>query len=308
MDLTPFATEYPFAPHWLDVGGVRMHYIDEGADEPLLFVHGNPTWSFAWRNLVKHFSPRQRCIAVDHIGCGRSDKPLVWEYTLDRRIADLVQLIDELDLRDITLVAHDWGGCIGMGAAAARPERFRRFVLMNTGAFRSSRMPLRIAVCRLPLFGTLALRGFNAFSRGALRMAVERPRLLTKAVKAGYLAPYDTWKHRIAVQRFVQDIPRDKSHPSFERLVQVEQGLAQFQDRPMLLPWGERDWCFNPEFRKEFERRFPQAESYPIGDAGHYVFEDATAALIARIEQFLGDHPLTHDQSHAAVATESTKA
>lgn len=277
--------EYPFASHWLPLAGGRMHYVEEGSGPPLLFVHGNPTWSFAWRRLISDMSRDYRCLAVDHLGCGRSDKPQQYEYTLDRHVGNLVALIDALDLREITLVGHDWGGCIGMGAAVERPDRFARFVLMNTAAFRSTRLPLRIAVCRLPVLGALAVRGLNLFSRAALRMAVEKP--LTPTARAGYLAPYDSWAHRIAVHRFVQDIPLRPSHPSYQRLLRIEEGLAQFRDRPMLLPWGERDWCFTPEFRREFERRFPQAESFPIADAGHYLFEDAPAALIERLREFL---------------------
>jgi haloalkane dehalogenase len=290
LNIEPFADEYPFAPRYFDVGGVRMHYVDEGSGPPLLFVHGNPTWSFAWRKLIKAFSPQHRCLAVDHVGCGRSDKPQAWQYTLDRHVQNLVQFIDELDLRRITLVAHDWGGCIGMGAAVERPERFSRFVLMNTAAFRSRRIPLRIAVCRTPLLGALGVRGLNLFSRAALVMAVSRHKLSPLA-RAGLLAPYNTWKNRIAVHRFVQDIPMHSSHPSYARLVRIEQGLAQFRNRPMLLPWGEKDWCFTPDFRQEFERRFPQAESFPIAYAGHYVFEDAPDQLIERMQRFFEQHP-----------------
>jgi haloalkane dehalogenase len=321
MDLTPIAAEYSFAPHWLELPGARLHYVDEGQGPVLLFVHGNPTWSFAWRKFITTFSQgantpapppatssaiaaslagegeprialqRFRCIAVDHIGCGRSDKPADYHYTLDQHIANLLTLIDRLDLRDITLVGHDWGGCIGMGAAVERPDRFARFVLMNTAAFRSTRIPLRIAVCRIPLLGAIGVQGFNLFSRAALTMAVSKPKRMTAAVRAGYLAPYDSWAHRVAVHRFVQDIPLRPSHPSYSRLVRVEEGLAQFRDRPMLLPWGEQDWCFTPDFRREFERRFPQAESFPLADAGHYLFEDAHERVIPRMRQFLAKNP-----------------
>lgn len=287
MDLTPFAAEYPFASHGLDLDGVRLHYVDEGHGRTLLFVHGNPTWSFAWRKFIAALAPDYRCIAVDHIGCGLSDKPAGYEYTIDQHVANLVSLIDALDLRDVTLVGHDWGGCIGMGAAVERPDRFQRFVLMNTAAFRSTRIPLRIAVCRIPLLGALGVRGLNLFSRAALSMAVTRPERMTPEVRAGYLVPYDSWAHREAVHRFVQDIPLRPSHPSYDRLVRIEEGLAQFRDRPMLLPWGEQDWCFTPAFRDEFLKRFPQAESFPLPDAGHYVFEDAHERLIPRMSEFL---------------------
>src|SRR3954451_23665860 len=117
---------YPFESRFLDVGGQRLHYVDEGAGEPLLFVHGNPTWSFYWRNLIPGLRDRYRCIAVDHVGCGLSDKPQEYEYTLARRIDDVVELMRHLDLRSVTLVAHDWGGAIGLGAVEKVRERFSR--------------------------------------------------------------------------------------------------------------------------------------------------------------------------------------
>lgn len=287
-----FADEYPFESRWLDLDGVRMHYIDEGPRdaEPILCVHGNPTWSFIWRRLVTdqslHPVKPRRVIAVDHVGCGFSDKPQNGSYRLEQHVANLRQLVETLDLKNITLVGHDWGGCIGMGAAGEMPERFRRFVLLNTGAFRSQAIPLRIAVCRIPLLGAIAVRGFNGFSRAALTMAVSR-KPLSDSAKRGLLAPYDSWANRVAVHRFVQDIPLSPQHPSYAKLVKIENGLSQFAKHPMLLFWGAKDWCFTLDFHDEFRRRFPQAESHIIPDAGHYVFEDAPDEFLARVREFL---------------------
>ena len=287
-----FADEYPFASRYIDVDGARMHYIDEGAGETLLCVHGNPTWSFAWRNLVKQLSSSFRVLAIDHIGCGFSDKPQEYPYTLRQHITNLERLLQALDLQQVTLIAHDWGGAIGMGAAGEMPDRFSRFILCNTAAFRSRRIPWRIAVCRWPFVGAIGVRGFNLFSRAALRMAVSHQERMTPAICAGYVAPYNNWANRVAVHRFVQDIPLRPSHPSYETLTQVESGLQQFQQHPMLLAWGEQDWCFTPLFREEFQQRFPQAEAFPIADAGHYVFEDAPERLVPRVREFLLKHPL----------------
>jgi haloalkane dehalogenase len=286
-----FEDEYPFRSRFLTVDGSRYHYIDEGDGEPLLMVHGNPTWSFAWRNVVKGLSGEYRALAVDHIGCGMSEKPPFYEYRLRRHVANLARFVTELDLRGITLVAHDWGGLIGMGAAVRLPERFRRFVLLNTAAFKGP-VPRRIAACRWPVLGPLAVRGLNVFARSALSMCVSKPERLTPAVRRGYLAPYDSWANRQAVLRFVQDIPTRPTHPSHETLAEIESGLAQFQDRPMLLVWGERDWCFTTEFLAEWQRRFPQAETLSLPDAGHYVFEDAPEQIVPRIREFLATHPI----------------
>ncbi len=229
-------TEYPFASHFLDLDGVRYHYVDEGTGPVLLFVHGNPTWSFAWRNLIKTFSPDYRVIAVDHVGCGLSDKPQDYPYVREQHVANLRRLVETLDLQNVTLLAHDWGGAIGMGVAGQIPERFSRFVLFNTAAFRSQRIPLRIALCRIPLLGALGVRGLNLFSRAALRMAVVKRERMTPAIKAGYLAPYDSWKNRIAVLRFVQDIPLKESHGSYSTLVEMRRGWNSFATRPCC-------WC-----------------------------------------------------------------
>lgn len=278
---------YPFRSNFLNFDGLRYHYVDEGQGPTLLFVHGNPTWSFAWRNLIKGLSSDFRCVAVDHVGCGFSDKPQDYPYKLEHHTRNIVRFVETLDLRNVTLLAHDWGGAIGMGAAAALPDRFSRFVLFNTAAFRSKRIPLRIAVCRIPVFGELAIRGLNAFARAALSMAVCHHDRMTPAVRAGFLAPYDSWANRIATLRFVQDIPLAPSHPSYEALVRVEESLPQFRKLPMLFVWGERDWCFTTKFLDEFTERFPQAEVFRIPDAGHYVFEDAHERIVPRLREFL---------------------
>ena len=293
---------YPFGSHYLDIDGLRYHFLDEGhyldegektsdaADRPtLLLVHGNPTWSFYWRDLVLAFRDRYRVVAPDHIGCGLSDKPSCdgYPFTLARRVADLGRLIESLDLRHITLVAHDWGGAIGMGAAAAMPERFERFVLLNTAAFRSTRIPFRINVCRLPLLGRLGVQGFNLFAKAAISMAVCKPKRMTAAVQAGFLAPYDTWRHRTAVHQFVLDIPLHKKHRSYATLAAIEKALPQFADRPVCLIWGMRDWCFTPHFLDRFIEFFPKAEVHRLEDAGHYVVQDSPEEVVAAIDGFL---------------------
>ena len=290
-DRPGFAEEYPFESHFLPVAGGRLHYVDEGQGEVLLCVHGNPTWSFAWRNVIRRFRDRYRVIALDHLGCGFSDKPQSYSYRLADHMANLQALIDHLQLRHITLVAHDWGGAIGMGVAGRRPDLFSRLILMNTGAFRSQAIPFRIAVCRWPLLGPLGVRGFNLFARAALSMAMEHPEKLTPAIRRGLLAPYGNWHDRVAIQRFVEDIPLRPSHPSYATLVEVETGLQRLQGHPLLLIWGERDWCFTPAFREEFQRRFPQAEALPLPHAGHYVFEDALPDVLKGMEGFLAQHP-----------------
>ena len=284
-----FADEYPFAAHWFEVDGHVQHYIDEGQGPVLLMVHGNPTWSFAWRRLVKNLSRDHRVIAIDHLGCGFSEKPQDRNvYTLNQHIQRLAALVQLLNLQQITLFGHDWGGAIGMGCAGRMDDRFQRFVLMNTGAFHSKAIPFRISLCRIPLLGKLGNQGLNLFARAALTMAVEKP--LTSAARAGFIAPYDSWKNRVAVHEFVQDIPLNPSHRSYPTLTEVEQSLAKFRNQPMQLIWGMKDWCFTPgQFLSEFRRRFPNAQSLELPNAGHYVFEDAAEEVLKQARQFLDD-------------------
>ena len=268
-----------------------MHYLDEGDAHarPILCVHGNPTWSFYYRRVVEAFKATRRVIAPDHIGCGLSTKPSreAYPYDLARRIDDLEELVLALDLREITLVVHDWGGAIGMGVAARHPDRFEEFVVLNTAAFRSERIPFSIDICRIPGFGPLAVQGLNGFARVAQWRAIHDKKRLSNGVGAGYLAPYDSWENRIAIQRFVEDIPMEPDHPSWESLAHVEKGLEQFIDHPMLIVWGERDFCFDPSFRREWERRFPNAQVHALDDASHYVLEDAHERILPWMREFM---------------------
>jgi len=284
----PIRALYPWDGHTLQVDGGSLHYIDEGPkDAPvILAVHGNPSWSFYWRALIAEFSGSYRVVVPDHIGCGLSDKPQDWAYRLSNHVDNLERLIDHLDLQDINLVVHDWGGAIGMGVATAQPKRFKRFVVTNTAAFLSKTIPPSIAIVKVPGFGALAVRGGNAFARAATIRAVSKP--LSAATKAGLLYPYGPWADRIATLRFVQDIPLESSHPSYDTLARIDKGLAALASHPMLLCWGNEDFCFSPEFRKEWERRFPTATSIHWDDVNHYVMEDAPERTNSAIHAFFG--------------------
>ena len=281
---------YPFASHWLDIAGRRMHFLDEGDGDPaqptLLFVHGNPTWSFHWRRLILGQRNGYRCVAMDHLGCGLSDlqpRPL----RLADHVENMLRLVDALDLRSVTLVAQDWGGAIGLGALLHERARFERIVLFNTGAFRPWFIPWRIRVCRTPVLGRLALQGANAFSRAALTMTLARKRRLEPAVAAGYLAPYNSWERRAAVRQFVDDIPLSARHPTWQTLGAIEDRLPELTALPSLLAWGMRDWCFTPECLERFAAVWPQAEVHRLADVGHWVVEDAPDDAAGLLENFL---------------------
>ncbi len=282
-------SEYPFESRFFDVGdGVRMHYLDEGpdTDEAVVMLHGNPTWSFYYRNLVQALRGRMRCIVPDHVGMGLSDKPGSYPYQLARRIGDVQKLLAHLRLKRIHLVVHDWGGAIGMGVATRAADLTGRIVILNTAAFPDARIPRRIAVCRWPVLGAALVRGLNGFAGPAVRMAVTKP--LSPAVRAGYLAPYGSWAHRVAVHQFVRDIPMELEHPSRMILQQIGIDLAWLRAKPILIGWGGRDFCFNDHFYARWKQVFPQAETEHFPDAGHYVLEDARERIIPRIADFLG--------------------
>ena len=181
---------YPFTSHFIEVDGHRLHYLDEGPrDAPVwLCLHGNPTWSFYWRSMILAFRDRYRMIALDHLGCGLSDKPQDWPYRLDGHIRNVQAFATALDLRGITLAVHDWGGAIGCGFAVREPDRVARLVITNTAAFPSPRIPLRIAVCRIPGFGALAVRGLNGFARAAIIECLHR--LKGMGIRSAYIAGY----------------------------------------------------------------------------------------------------------------------
>jgi len=268
----------------------RMRYVDEQpADSPdapvVLFVHGNPTWSFHWRRLITQFRSSHRCVALDHIGCGLSDKPQV-TLRLEDRIAHLTELIDALDLQNVTLVAQDWGGAIGLGAMLRRRDRLRGLLLMNTGAFRPWFIPHRIRVCRAPVLGKIALQGMNLFSRAALRMTTNR-NSLSQEVAQAYLAPHDSWANRRAVYDFVEDIPLSDRHPTWRTLGDIEDALPSLAELPIGLTWGMQDWCFTPECLRRFQSAWPAATVHEASDAGHWIVEDAPQRVEASLQEVL---------------------
>lgn len=287
---------YPFTPQSFQTpGGARMSYLDEGgagqasdprSTEAVLMLHGNPTWSFYYRDLVKTLAPRQRCVVPDHIGMGLSEKPSGYAYTLAQRIEDVAALVAHLGLTRVHLVVHDWGGAIGFGFAARHPELVGRIVILNTGAFPSTRIPARIALCKTAFPGTALVRGLNGFAGPAVWMSMNR-RSLTADEKRGFLLPYDSWANRVAVDAFVKDIPMDESHPTWPVLQAVAAGIAQFQNRSVFIVWGGRDFCFNDSFYTEWRERLPDSDALYLADAGHYVLEDARDEVLPRIAKFL---------------------
>lgn len=277
-----------------DLGKYSLAYRDldpkteSGSRPTILCVHGNPTWSYYYRGVAQRFSGQHRVVIVDHIGCGLSDKPSQsdFEYSLANHQSNLAALIEHLDLQNVVLLAHDWGGAIGLGGIVKCRPRFCGIMLLNTAAFPPPYIPWRIAACRIPLLGTLGVRGLNLFARAAITMAMNRNRL-RPAVAKQLLQPYDSWANRVAIDAFVRDIPMSHRHRTYQTLVDLEQALPALAELPSLLVWGMKDWCFRPECLRRFQSVWPAATAVEIADAGHYVIEDAPQQTLDAIARFL---------------------
>ena len=292
IDLRPFKHLYPFKSNYMEVNGFQYHYVDEGTGEPVVMLHGNPTWSFYFRAVINAFSNTHRMIAPDHIGCGLSEKPGPerYPYTLGNRVNDVTAFLEKLGVRQkITLIVHDWGGMIGMAYALDNIDKIKNIVILNTAAFlppNGKSIPFRLwALRHLTWLATPAVLGLNLFARGAVYMASARG--LRSDVRKGLTAPYNTWQNRMATLRFVQDIPISPGDDAYAIVAHADKHLAVLNKIPMLIVWGEKDFVFDMDYFAEWKRRFPGAESHTFSHAGHYVLEDEPEAVIAKIKSFL---------------------
>jgi cis-3-alkyl-4-acyloxetan-2-one decarboxylase len=276
----------------IDRGGLSLHYIDEGSGPAVVMIHGNPTWSILFRHLIDDLNGSYRVVVPDQIGCGLSEKPddSRYSYTLASRVDDFEFLLDSLGLdRELTLVMHDWGGMIGMTYAARHPDRVARLVVCNTAAFHkpaAKSFPLALSLCRHWALGSLLVRGLNIFCRGTTWIGCKR-QPMDRDLRAAYVAPYDSWEHRIAILRFVQDIPLSPQDRSFGLVSWVEQHLPLLSNVPMLVLWGMKDFVFDRYCLDEWLRRFPHAEVVRFPEAGHLLFEDEPEPVGRAVRSFL---------------------
>lgn len=282
---------YPFESRYFEVRpGIRMHYIEEGDGEPIIMVHGNPTWSFFYRHAAEKLRETFKVIVPDHVGCGLSDKPGDddYTYTLQHRIDDLAGLVEHrIGDAPYRLVVHDWGGMIGLGTALRHPDRLQQLVVLNTAGFllpddRPFHRVLRFA--RTGAGGCL-IRCFNAFVRGTLRWGVTSGSL-NATVRRCYMAPYNSFKNRIAVQRFVQDIPLHRGDPAYDAARYIDDHLGELADVPTTIIWGARDFIFDDTFLAQWRRRCPDARIHTLASAGHLVLEDAPETAVNTMEAF----------------------
>jgi cis-3-alkyl-4-acyloxetan-2-one decarboxylase len=284
-----FGGTFPFESRFLDADGVRLHYVDEGPADapPLLFVHGNPTWSYMWRRPIAELSSKgHRCVAFDHMGFGRSDKPpQLSAYSLERHVGNALALVDALDLTGVTLVAHDWGGPIGLGALLQRADRLRRVVLMNTWAWElPSFLPPFLREFRTEGLGEILALGGNLFVEsipGGMHRRDTDPVMME-----AYRAPFPDYWSRAGTLAFQREIPLTERDRSARLMASIHEQLPQVS-APVKLVWGMRDPVFQPVFLEQWCELFPNAETVELADASHFVVEDNPDAVTAAIEDFL---------------------
>jgi pimeloyl-ACP methyl ester carboxylesterase len=284
--------DFPYRRHVLDLDGLEYAYVDEGTGPPVILVHGNPSWSYLYRSLLAVLpADGFRALAPDHIGMGRSAKPdrSAYAHTLASRVEDFRRWMDAVcPTGPVTLVVHDWGGAIALAWAVDHPQRVTRLVLLNTAAFplpAGKGLPLALRATRAPVLGSAAVYYANAFAFGATVLGVRR--WMPKEIRRGFLAPYDTPAHRVAVLEFVRDIPVRPGDPAYPILRRTEERLPTLAGIPILICWGMRDFVLDGDILAHWETIFPAAEVHRFPHAGHYVLEDAGVEIVPLLRQFL---------------------
>jgi haloalkane dehalogenase len=273
---------FPFRPRYVEQDGMRMHYVDEGDGDPVLLLHGEPTWSFLYRKTIPQLTPVARCIAPDYFGFGRSDKPLDrgW-YTYDSQCASIARLVEQLDLHNVTIVVQDWGGPIGFRVAVENRDRVARLVVMDTGIY-SGRPPSEAWL----RFRELVRRTGGEFLAGQLVRATCTTDLPDDVV-AAYDAPFPTPESKTGVLMFPELVPDSPEHPSAQPMLSVREALRQW-DRPALVFFGDSDPIFSPRVAERLAELIPGAELQPpVAGAGHFLQEDAGEEVGQRIAAWL---------------------
>lgn len=276
--------EYPFESHYFRVPAGNLHYVDEGSGPPIVMVHGNPTWSFLYRKLIKRLRSGYRCIAIDHLGFGLSDKPRDWSYLPEDHAANLTALIEGLELRRITLAVQDWGGPTGLAYAVAHPENVARIIIMNTWAWPVNRDPYYIAFSGFmggPI-GRMLIRRYNFFVRSIMRQSFGDGRKLSPAAHAHYLRALATPDERKGCAVLPKQIIA-----STPWLDQLWTRISTLNDKPKLIVWGLKDIAFRERELLRWVRTFPEAQTVRLSSVGHFVQEEAPDELAEAVVPFL---------------------
>jgi len=278
-----FGGLWPYEPKWFDTSDGKLHYIDEGPKDkpPVVFVHGNPEWSFLFRHdIAAVLNAGQRVIAVDHLGFGRSDKPGdAALYSIERHTERLSLVLDSLNLKDVTLVIHDWGGPIGLPWAVRHPDQVRGLCVLNSIGTRPdgpTPMPLPLRVLRSRGAGDVLVKGMGLFTKVFMfKAGVVHPEHFTPQIKQAYLAPHPNWSSRTGVMAFPRQIPLVPTDHQAQALGFIEDGLREhFITKPVQIIWAMKDISFQPAVLKKWQELFPHANTVVLENAGHFAEED----------------------------------
>jgi haloalkane dehalogenase len=274
---------YPFEPRYVEQDGLRMHYLDEGGGDPVLLLHGEPTWSFLYRKVIPRLARVGRVVAPDYFGFGRSDKPVErgW-YTYDRHYESIERLAEALDLRAVTVVVHDWGGPIGLRLAVEQPDRVARLVVLNTG----------VGAGRPPSEEWLRFRDFVRRVGTELRpgqlVSVSCVTEVSDDIVAGYDAPHPVPESKTGPLMFPELVPTETEHPSAAKMLEVREALRSW-DKPALVIFSDSDPIFSPRAGERFAELLPGAgPAETLTGAGHFLQEDRGEELGERIARWLG--------------------
>lgn len=288
-----FDGTFPFAPHYLDLDHFAMHYVDEGNGDPIVLVHGDPTWGYLYRTFIPPLSRHHRCIVPDHMGMGKSGVPQNPNlYRLQHHVDNFENLMLCLDLNNMTLVLHDWGGPVGLGFAVRHPARLKRLVLMNTWAFApwpAAPFPRLLKLIRSPR-GEKFVLDKHGYLEPALMGTTHRSERLTQTVMKAYHAPFPTPASRLALLCWSRDIPVSKADPSFAEMKRIEDKLPQFARTPTLLIWGMQDPVLPASVLHKWQHIYPHAKTCKLKDASHFLQEDAPQQIVNHIEMFVKAH------------------
>jgi haloalkane dehalogenase len=278
-------TAYPFTPRRLLLPAGTVSYVDQGAGEPILFVHGTPTWSFEYRHVIRALSASHRCIAPDHLGFGLSQRPADFDYRPESHAQVLAQFVDRLGLDRFTLVVHDYGGPIGLPLALDRPDRVRRLVVLNSWMWSIAGDPRMARGARMlgGRLGRLLYRRANLSLRSLMPYAYGDRKKLTPAIHGQYLAAFPDADSR---GRVLWPLARGllASSDHFDSLWQRRQRLVEI---PALILWGLRDRALGPDLLARWRTALPQARVAELPDAGHWPHEEQPDEVIKCLQAFL---------------------
>lgn len=276
---------FPFKRNYFETLDHKIHYVDEGSGPVIVMFHACPMWSFSFRDLIGELSKDHRVIAFDLPGFGLSSRPMDFDYTLNGFINLTEQFLNFLDLKEMTLILHGWGGTVGMGYAVEHPHQIKALIIMNSLGNSSYMPPLRLRLCRLPFIGPKLASAFKLLQTGRVKPQ-------SRDVKEAYAFPYRDPAAFVVLQRFVEDIPTVPEADSVQRMLEIETGLWIFRSTPSLILWATRDWLYPLRLLKSWRHFLPDAQIHKIPGAGRYIQEDAPEQLRIIIREFITQHHL----------------